>query len=94
LVERRFAARTVAGCERVARALFEDLERRSGTADFSVLMAADVSEFLLGESHRLNIGGMRAVLLIDDTWAAGASARSAEGRRAEGGRLGAGRRGW
>jgi hypothetical protein len=37
-LERRFAARTVAGCERVARVLFEDLERRSGTVDFSVLM--------------------------------------------------------
>ena len=33
LLERRFAARTVAGCERVARVFLEDLERRHGALD-------------------------------------------------------------
>jgi integrase/recombinase XerD len=62
LVERRFAARTVAGCDRVARVFFEDLQRRRGTLDLGVLTAADVSEFLASESRRLNVGGMRGLV--------------------------------
>ena len=62
VLERRFAARTVAGCERVARVFLEDLEERHGGLDLGVLLAADVSEFLVSESRRLNIGGMRGLV--------------------------------
>lgn len=62
LLERRFAARTIAGCERVARVFLEDLERRHGALDLGMLVAADVSEFLVSESRRLNIGGMRGLV--------------------------------
>ena len=62
VLERRFAARTVAGCERVARVFLEDLEERHGGLDLGELLAADVSEFLVSESRRLNIGGMRGLV--------------------------------
>jgi hypothetical protein len=62
VLERRFAARTVAGCERVARVFLEHLEGRHGGMDLDVLMAADISEFLVSESRRLNVGGMRGLV--------------------------------
>jgi integrase/recombinase XerD len=62
VLERRFAARTVAGCERVARVFLEDLEQRHGGLDVGVLTAADLNEFLVSESRRLNIGGMRGLV--------------------------------
>jgi integrase/recombinase XerD len=62
VLERRFAARTVAGCQRVARVFLEDLEQRHGGLDLGRLAAADLSEFLVSESRRLNIGGMRGLV--------------------------------
>lgn len=62
LLERRFAPRTVAGCERVARVFLEDRERHRGALDVGELAAADVSEFLGRESRRLNVGGMRGLV--------------------------------
>lgn len=61
-LERRFAARTVAGCERVARVFLENLEERHGGLDLDALTAADVSTFLVSESRRLNVGGMRGMV--------------------------------
>jgi integrase/recombinase XerD len=62
LLERRFAPRTVAGCERVARLFLEDRERQRGALNLGELVAADVSEFLARESRRLNVGGMRGLV--------------------------------
>lgn len=62
VLERRFAPRTVHGCERVARVFLEDRERRRGALDVGELLAADVSEFLARESRRLNVGGMRGMV--------------------------------
>lgn len=61
-VERRFATRTAAGCERVARVFLEDLQRRYGALDLGELVAADVSRFMARESRRLNVGGMRGLV--------------------------------
>jgi len=60
--ERRFAARTIPGCEHVARLFLEDVTRRHGGLDIATLAAADVSAFLVSESHRLNVGGMRGLV--------------------------------
>jgi integrase/recombinase XerD len=62
VLERRFAPRTVPGCERVARVFLEDRERQRGALDLGELVAADVSEFLASESRRLNVGGMRGMV--------------------------------
>ena len=62
VLERRLAARTVAGCERVARVFLEDRQRRRGAMELGQLAAADVSEFLARESRRLNVGGMRGLV--------------------------------
>ena len=62
MLERRLAARTVAGCERVARVFLEDRQRRRGALELGELVAADVSEFLARESRRLNVGGMRGLV--------------------------------
>ena len=53
VLERRFAPRTVRGCERVARVFLEARERQRGALDLGELAAADVSEFLARESRRL-----------------------------------------
>jgi integrase/recombinase XerD len=62
VLERRFAPRTVRGCERVARVFLEARERHRGALDLGELAAADVSEFLARESRRLNVGGMRGMV--------------------------------
>lgn len=62
VLERQLAARTVAGCERVARAFLEDRQRRRGALEIGELVAADVSGFLARESRRLNVGGMRGLV--------------------------------
>lgn len=62
VLERRFAPRTTEGCARVARVFLEDRERHRGSLELGNLAAADVSAFLVAESRRLNVGGMRGLV--------------------------------